>query len=143
MQVKENDTRQLLEDAAVDIYGRLLPSLQTPDGEALVMIMANSACIWTGSGFAPAGRIVSKLPEDLYPWIYPVPSCLEPFAALLLRLGVRLCQNAISDCTLRTWLNMMSEKEDQLLTHQNLPKVLRDFSMLDGGDAAHPWALLK
>ncbi len=90
LQVKESDTRQLLEEAAVDIYSRLLASLQTPDGEALVMIMANSACIWTGSGFAPASRVVSKLQEDLTPWIHPVPSCLEPFAALLLCLGVCL-----------------------------------------------------
>ena len=52
------------------------------------MIMADSACIWTGAGFAPASRVVSRLPEDLTPWIRPVLSCLEPFAALLTCLGV-------------------------------------------------------
>lgn len=87
-QVTDSSTHQLLEHAALDIYSRLLPSLQTLDGEALLMITADSACVWTGSGFAPAGRVVSHLSEDLIPWIYPVPSCLEPFAALLLCLGV-------------------------------------------------------
>ena len=72
----------------MEIYSRLLPSLQSADGEALAMITADSACVWTGSGFAPASRVVSRLSEDLTPWIYPVPSCLEPFAALLLCFGV-------------------------------------------------------
>ena len=67
-----------------------MPCLQTADGEALMMILADSACIWTGSGFAPASRMVSTLPEDLAPWIYPLPSCLQPYTALLLCLGVGL-----------------------------------------------------
>ena len=98
----DSDTQKLLEAAAVDIYSRLLPSLRTADGEALMMIMADSACIWTGSGFASTGRVVMQLSEDFRPWIFSVPSCLEPYAALLLCLGVWLPQQllACAECSL-------------------------------------------
>lgn len=94
----DSDTQKLLEAAAVDIYSRLVPSLRTADGEALMMIMADSACIWTGSGFASTSRVVMQLSESFGPWILSVPSCLEPYAALLLCLGVCLSRQLLA-CT--------------------------------------------
>ena len=88
LQVHNKDTQDLLQQAAVGIYSRLLSSREASDGEALRMIAEGSACIWAGSGFAAASRVVFQLPEKLEPWLYSVPSCLEPCKALLQSLGV-------------------------------------------------------
>lgn len=88
MQAHDRATQEVLQGAASDIYGRLLLILDSADREVLLMIMEGSACIWTGSGFVSAARAVSELPEDLTPWLYPIPSCLEPYSAMLSCLGV-------------------------------------------------------
>ena len=89
LQVHSKDTQGLLQQAAVGIYSRLLTSQEASDGEALQMIADGSACIWAGSGFAAANRVVFQLPEKLEPWLYSVPSCLAPCKALLQSLGVQ------------------------------------------------------
>ena len=89
LQAHIKDTQILLEQAAVGIYSRLLSSQEASDGEALQMIAEGSACIWAGSGFVVASRVVFQLPEKLEPWLYSVPSCLQPCKALLQSLGVQ------------------------------------------------------
>ncbi len=79
----------ILEESAMQIYAGIQARMDNQaELDAVRVMLEDSACIWTGTGFVAADCALMSLDHDSAPYLYCVPHRATPYMRVLGFLGV-------------------------------------------------------
>lgn len=79
----------ILKESAMQIYAGIQACMDNQtELDAVRVMLEESACIWTGTGFVAADCALISLDHDCMPYLHCVPDVAEPYKQLLGFLGV-------------------------------------------------------
>ncbi|BDA44284.1 probable Sacsin [Coccomyxa sp. Obi] len=88
-QVEDELLLDVLEESAMQIYAGIQARMDNQaELDAVLVMLEDSACIWTGSGFVAADCALMSLDHDCAPYLHCVPDVAAPYKRLFEFLGV-------------------------------------------------------
>lgn len=106
-QVEDELLLDILEESAMQIYAGIQARMDNQtELDAVRVMLEDSACIWTGTGFVAADCALISLDHDCTPYLHCVPAVAAPYKRLLGFLGVGA---TLTSCYLQAWSSLHTD----------------------------------